>query len=437
MRDFHRPTSLAAVRETRRRRFAGIMLTGCLCLFCTFSSSSFSWADEGAPAVERYLLEGQLQAGSLALTAHLKEHPQDHDARFGLGTLQFIQSVEHLVQSLHRYGLREQGSAPFLFSIPVLRLPTPPNENPETLSYTESRQILQTWLDDLGRAEATLAQVREEDVKLPLHFGLIRLDLNGDGQATENETLWRIFRTLAPGMRVSEEQARSFVIGFDGADVGWMRGYCHLLMAMGEIGLAYDGRELFEGCAHLFFPKVDTPHDYLQSGRRVWDFGGDYDIADIIALVHLIRMPVKEPERMQVALAHLEQMVDNSLRSWELIQQEKDDDHEWIPGPNQKGVIPGARVSPQMVAAWVGFLHELDSLLAGERLIPFWRSRDGRGVNLRRVFTEPTPLDLVLWIQGTAAAPYLEQGELTQPAVWRRLQDVFQGRFLGFAAWFN
>jgi len=39
----------------------------------------------------------------------------------------------------------------------------------------------------------------------------------------------------------------------------------------------------------------------------------------------------------------------------------------------------------------------------------------GPGVNLRRVFTEPREFDLVLWVQGTAAVPYLEAGEVTTP----------------------
>ena len=45
--------------------------------------------------------------------------------------------------------------------------------------------------------------------------------------------------------------------------------------------------------------------------------------------------------------------------------------------------------------------------------------------------------DLVLWVQGTAAAPYLEKGPKTKPETWRRLQTIFQGQFIGFAFWFN
>ena len=47
------------------------------------------------------------------------------------------------------------------------------------------------------------------------------------------------------------------------------------------------------------------------------------------------------------------------------------------------------------------------------------------------------PFDLVLWVQGSAATPYLEKGEFTRHEVWDRLLRVFEGEFVGFALWFN
>jgi hypothetical protein len=102
-----------------------------------------------------------------------------------------------------------------------------------------------------------------------------------------------------------------------------------------------------------------------------------------------------------------------------------------------KRAFLGIPLGQDRVDSWRDFLDEADELLSGKRLAPFWRGKEGRGVNLRRVFTEPRTLDLVLWIQGTAATPYLEEGPLTKPAVWARLQQVFGGQFIGFALWFN
>jgi hypothetical protein len=139
---------------------------------------------------------------------------------------------------------------------------------------------------------------------------------------------------------------------------------------------------------------------------------------------------------MKAALHHLEQMLAQSRESWKFILAETDDDHEWIPNPRQTGVL-GVPVRQEMVDGWLEFIEEAEALLAGKRLIPFWRGDPSRGVNLRRVFTEPRPLDLVLWVQGSGASPYLEKGTLTKPAVWSRLQRVFGGEFIGFAIWFN
>jgi hypothetical protein len=107
-----------------------------------------------------------------------------------------------------------------------------------------------------------------------------------------------------------------------------------------------------------------------------------------------------------------------------------------FPTPHQTGVL-GVPVRAEMIESWLKFADEMEAILAGKRLIPLWRGTEARGINLRRVFTEPRTLDLVLWVQGTAATSYLEKGELTGPEVWHQLMRVFGGELIGFAVWFN
>jgi hypothetical protein len=96
------------------------------------------------------------------------------------------------------------------------------------------------------------------------------------------------------------------------------------------------------------------------------------------------------------------------------------------------------RITPEMAAGWSEFLDEAEAILAGRKLVPLWRGADRElGVNFHRVFTEPQPFDLVLWLQGSAAKPYLEKGELTTGEIWSRLQDAYGGNFIGYAFWFN
>jgi hypothetical protein len=386
------------------------------------------------PLVEKYLQDGKLADGEKALLAAVRDDPKDDQVRFGLGALQFVRTVEHLGQSLQRYGLRsERGQG---LGVPFLRLPVPTNAKPEIITYPAVRKIFQDLIDDLRKAEATLAEVRDEKVRLPLRVGLIRLDLAGNGKASERFST--ILSRILGGAKDAAKD-KDWLVVFDRGDVAWLRGYCHLLMALAEVALAHDGQELFDCTAHVFFAKVETPHKFLAAlpddEGGLLDIGG-FNIADLIAFVHLVRMPVKEPERMKSALAHLERMLALSKESWKFILAETDDDHEWLPNPKQKGVS-GIPVRQEMVDSWLDFVGEAEALLAGKRLVPFWRGNEKRGVNLRRVFTEPRTLDLVLWVQGTAATPYLEEGPLTKPEVWDRLQRVFGGELIGFAVWFN
>jgi len=400
-------------------------------------------AAEDRHVTEKYLISGDLAGGQKALGAILNAHPDDGQARFGLGTIQFVRAVEHIVQGFYKYGLQPDLSGGM---IPFARLPVPANPKPEPIAYDDLRTIFDEFLGDLARAEATLALVKDDAVRLPIHFGLVRLDINGDGKATEDETLWKIYARLNQQVERDKAigtEAEGFRIIFDRGDVAWLRGYCHLLMAFAEAYLAHDAKPLFEHTAHLFFAKPKTPFRFLKIDPKVIfrDNAGFGDIAgfigDIASFVHLLHFPVKEPARMESALKHLEAMVTLSRESWKSYLKETDDDHEWIPNPKQNTVMPGGKVTDEMVKGWLDFLDEAETILAGKKLVPFWRDADKKGVNLRRVFTEPREMDLIFWIQGTAAAPYLEEGPITQPEVWTRLLRVFRGEFIGFAIWFN
>jgi hypothetical protein len=385
-------------------------------------------ADGQTPLAESYLLNGDTAGGILASETRLAEQPEDTQTRFGLGVLRFVAAVEHLGQNFYRYGLRDMANSVGNF-VPLLRLPVPTNPNPETFTYADSRRILQTFLDELAVADATLGAIDDPSVKLPLHVTRMKLDFTGDRRNAV------AVGTVLMRMRAINED-RDLFVTFDRADAIWLRGYCNLLSAFCQFALAHDGQEIFDSTAHLFFKKVDSPYPFLQEGRRVFEMSGDWDIADLIAFVHLIRMPVAEPERMKAALDHLETVLRYSGEMWQAVVAEADDDHEWIPNPKQRGAL-GITVDQAMIDGWLMAVKEGNEVLQGRRLIPFWRGQGDQGLNLRRVFTEPTPFDLVLWIQGTAAAPYLESGEMTRPEVWSRLQQVFRGQFIVFAVWFN
>ena len=63
-------------------------------------------AAEDRHVTEKYLISGDLAGGQKALGAILEAHPDDGQARFGLGTIQFVRAVEHLVQGFFKHGLQ-------------------------------------------------------------------------------------------------------------------------------------------------------------------------------------------------------------------------------------------------------------------------------------------------------------------------------------------
>jgi hypothetical protein len=362
------------------------------------------------------------------VSLYLKANPNDDQARFALGAMQFVRGIERLGQGMHRHGL--MAGNPLVREIPFARLPIPENPKPETITYAKGQAILKAFHADLTAAEATLAAIKADDVKLVLPVGAIKLDFTGTGQGAE--PLAKIVERFMGARAIPE----NFTVAFDRADVTWLRGYCHLLLAILDFSLAHDGKELFDRSANVLFPSVDSPYAAFAPPAKEGRF--DYDsIVDAIAAIHLIRLPVADKGRMTSALDHLDKCLELSAEMWRQILAETDDDREWIPSPKQKGAL-GVPVTAEMIATWKGFTAESRELLAGKKLVPFWRNdRDGRGVNLRKVFTEPRTFDLVLWVQGSAALPYLEKGPMTDIATWQRLMRVFEGNFMGMALWIN
>ncbi len=394
-----------------------------------------------------YLYSGKLAEGEIALAAKLQSSPKDDQTRFVLGMIQFGRSLEHLLQDLHRHGFLTQRTFGSIME-PELRELFPDHADPQTFSNQTFRQMVQTWVDDLTKSESTLAEITDPEVKVHLKPALIQLDPTGNGNPVNAARLLEIM--FGPQ---DSEQIANFGLTLDRGDVHWLRGYLHLQAAVGEFLLAHDFNTIIEVGAHRAFEKVKTPHDWLLLEDRKTDeenFDPDdfiLPMLDGIAVVTVsLDIPIKEPKRFTAVLDHLQGAIENAQEMWQYILAETDDENEWIPNPQQTGAI-GIAVSQEMIDTWLETLMEAKHIVAGDKLVPFWRDylhtgKPGeRGINIRKVFEDPPEsLAIVLWIQGTAATPYLEQGEMTELADERfleRIGRVFGSNFVGFAFWFN
>ena len=359
-------------------------------------------------------------------------NPADDEARFALGVVEFLQAIEKLgcISPLRAEQRESVGVTSSFF-----RLPVPPNPNPEKIDYDALRGVLGALVDELGKAEATLSGVKSTALDLPLNIGLIRLDLDGDGKGSEQEGLGSILATLGGSEMSGADPAAPLLVDFDASDVPWLRAYCHLLMALAEFPLAHDWRAAFDSTFQGLFPRAGLPLSQAEKLPLPDEYRMYPAAADVIAFIHLLHWPVAEPQRMRSVLAHLEAIPPLSRENWARIQAETDNGKEWLPNPHQTGFLPGVTVTQEQIDGWMLLLDEFEALLQGKKLLPHWRF--DKGINVRRMFLEPTTFDLVLLLQGSAAVPYLESGEMSTGVTWQRIGDLLGGNFIGYAIWFN
>lgn len=251
-----------------RPRSGATSIRGAVCTLLAFASIAADAAEPTsqpatAPVLKIALddwLEGvSLDKSEAALKAALVLQPRDDNLRFRLGAAQTARAVERVGQALYRHGFGNQQGAWLWMLTPPVPLRVPTNPQPSPLTYGELRRILSTWCDDLARAEATLAEIRDPNVAFAVRIGQIRLDMDGDGVATERERL------------ISFDSGPS-VARFDRADVAWWRAYCHLLMAFTEFYLAYDTAEFFDRTATLVFPAARVSQPLVEMTPSGGDF---------------------------------------------------------------------------------------------------------------------------------------------------------------------
>ena len=400
------------------------------------------------------LKEARLAEAATLAETRVAEDPADGQALFALGAAQFLGAIEGLGQGLYRLGINNGEDSTLAEALPFLRVPVPRNPAPEPASYKALRGVLSGLVDDLAEAEATLARVPADPVKLTVPLGAIRLDLNGDGEAGEGERLVLILATVSGVPPVDG----GFAATFDESDVPWLRGYAHLLSAIAEIPLAHDWKAAFDHTFHGVFPDADLPSSPLQreyerllkevllnppEGQSFTGFSPERErlqlaaIADAIAFLHLWRWPATEPERLSVSRRHLLSMIELSRESWARIAAETDDDLEWLPGPHQTSLFSRLRLDESVVTEWHAFLDGFEAVLEGRLLLPHWRFRHDRGLNVMRMFEEPGIPDPVLLIQGSAAIPYIEAGPIAAGSTMENAFALVGRGFLAYFVWFN
>lgn len=379
-----------------------------------------------AQTLDAYLQQGQPEAAAQAFAK-----PHNDAERFSLAVAQVMVGVQEFSAGLDGLGLKPDSPLTFL---PFFRIAMPgaqrgPGDPLPVATPAAVRHHFQSLRNSLRKANETLAKMKGDDFGVTVDLSRIHLDFDGNGRIEEHELL---LGSLAEMMR-APSGGQALIIRFDAADASWLRGYTHFLCGFLDILLAYDWRPVWDQCAHQLFLAPD-PYPPLQQ----WvDSGDGFETwIDLIAAVHVMHLEPVDDQAWPRARREFEAMFDDSRRCWAQVLAETDNRDEWLPSPDQTGP-GGATIRQEEIDAWLAVLDEMDAILRGEKLLPHARLRPGAGINVDKLIESPPPLDLVLWVQGSALLPYLEQGEVSDSGRWDALTAPFGPGFLRFAIWSN
>ena len=390
-------------------------LAGCALAACTPAS---------APTAPDTSWQNTLAEHGLAATeAQLTELPESAENDFLLGGLQFLRASEAIMQ------VRYQNASTSLALLPGMRNSLPANPAAEFDPAFIETAMTQA-LEHLARAEASLERATGKDMAVEFPMHAIWFDINANGTRDD----WESGLAVMADLNASPEAEFDGLIRFDTADVHWLKAYVHVMSGMAEMTLATDPT-----------PAIRTVYE----SRREMDALGpvegmflDNETIDTIAALLLTLRGTPDRARTQAAHAHFKAMIAENQAFWAAVMEETDNDREWLPNPQQSSAF-GVEVDAEMAAGWQAVLAEIEDVLNGDALVPYWRIQNGFeaetgvGVNVAKFLQDPGDMDIILWLHGAGAAPYLERGKLAQLDAWDRFARMTGGDGLMFAAWFN
>ncbi len=385
-----------------------------------------------SPALaERSAISTEIAASGLAATeARLAALPAPKpEELFALAGLRFLGGVEDALQIRWQTGVQADWS-----ELPILRLPIP--ENPAASAFTSAD--FTTLVSGLGarmdEARGALGSLGTQDFALEIALGDLWFDINANGTRDEGEGVSDVAGlTLGGAGRMGMQAVNDPVIRFDTADAAWLSAYTHFLGAFVSLTQAYDPA-----------PAIDRVLGATAKMEAMWGttpptnafdmmFGRQVDRAAMV-LTALSQNP--DAAMTKAAHTHLLAMITENRRFWALVEAEADNDSEWVPNDRQVSGL-GLTMPPGTGTRWQAVLDDAEKLLNGELLIPHWRYGAEAGINLKKMFDAPVPVDLITWIQGEGLLPFAEKGTRASPMAWNDFASMVRGDELLFAVFLN
>ncbi len=361
--------------------------------------------------------------GLAAAEANLAARARTAETDFLLGGVQFLRAAETIMQ------VRYANTSSPLPLLPGMRNRLP--ANPDASFDPAFLEIAMTGaLAHLARAETSLERAADKEFGTAFPLTAVWFDVNANGTRDDWETALSVMQTLD----ASPQDDFDGIIRFDSADAYWLKAYVHVMAGMAELTLAADPT-----------PAIRTVYEGRMAMEKVGPVQAmftDNDMADTITATLLTLRGTPDKTRTRAAHRHFKAMIEANRSFWTSVMLETDNDREWLPNPDQTSAF-GIEVSQEMAEGWQAVLTEMSAILEGEALIPYWRyengydSAQGVGVNIAKFLQDPGEMDILLWIHGAAAAPYLEAGPLARMQAWDQFTRMTRGDSMMFAVWFN
>lgn len=352
--------------------------------------------------------------------------PSEAD-RFALGGIRFLRAIETTYQTRHRTGMDDPSGM-----VPLIRLPT--GTAPDAAFAPGDVAALFTQVaTDMAAARAPLQGLADgPEFSVEIRLADLWFDVNADGTRTPDEDLLQLLGPTLMGWRWFDRDPATpaSVIRFDRADAAWLSAYTHLLEGVAQIVLAYDPTDALTR-VQAMRDRIDTLAPPPEG-----EFAGFAPGLDAFWTILTALDQQPDAPRLTAARDHFLSMIADNRAFWAAVDTETDDSAEWLPNARQTSAL-GLALPPDTGATWLAVLADGEALLRGEKLVPYWRTGDGAGVNLGRMFTEPAPIDVKDWIQGTGALPYLEQGETVSAGNWSRFESMMAGDAMLISVWLN
>ena len=352
------------------------------------------------------------------------------DDLFALGGVQFLRAIEISFQDRWRQGMTDRTGI-----MPLLRLPMEDNPNPAAFDPAAVVGVFIHTGDKLAEAKATLTRIPDKAaVDLRIDLDDLWLDINANTTRDPGEGIADI---LGPALFGGDSATHLPSVHFDIADAAWLAAYADLLMTFCDLARAYDPTEPLT--------RIIAAHDRMAAlgpltPDPIFGSGGDdparLDGIDLAAVIIATLNQQPDKARMASARQHLLAMIAENRLFWDRVATETDDDHEWLPNDNQRSAL-GLDLPKGTGPAWLAVLDDLEAVLNGKLLMPFWRAGPPAGINMRKFFEHPAPIDLAGWIQGWAVVPYLEKGNVVNSAASDAFDRMVQGQTMLFTLYLN